>query len=55
MTLLTIVLIAFALTACNGVVVIPAWYAPLRDHTLECVGGPLGECSIGTQGSGGKL
>lgn len=50
------ILITLSLSTCrSGPLVVPAWYAPIEDHNLECIGGAEGECSMGQWGTVGGL
>lgn len=51
---IVIILTAIMLSGC-GTVILPAWYAPIQDHTLQCEGGSEGECAGAKWGSEGGL
>lgn len=55
MKFLTIIILTLFLTGCEETTttIVPPWFAPVEDHTLECK--YYGECMIGDQGSRGKL
>lgn len=45
---LAVLLCALVLNSC----IVPAWYSPVVDHDLQCIGG---ECDLGTAASRGRL